>query len=76
MKHKTENQPKEFYYYINTNSDHVNITMEYVEHKMNFLDIFVSRESSKLGSNLYHKKHRQKRGVCAYPSWVASAVLM
>ncbi len=52
----TESLLKEFHGFINTNSHNLKFTIEYDDHRMNFLDNLAYRDSNRLGSNLYFEK--------------------
>lgn len=51
----TEEQLGNFHDFINKNNNNLTFTMEYNKNKMNFLDIMVCKDSTKLYSNLYRK---------------------
>lgn len=51
----TAEQLEEFHDFINSKNYHLKFTMEYSANKMNFLDIFVYKDSNRLASNLYRK---------------------
>ena len=51
----TEKQLKDFHHFMNTNNNNLTFTLEFDKYKMNFLDIMVCKDSTKLYSNLYRK---------------------